>query len=188
MGDELAYGCRDAVTLVAHDDDAMVCKLLAVDVVAVEQCAIDGEVGWQTLEQWLERLVGQSDTSDAAHGGLYHLRTICIGGIGRADDLSDAKPVGNTYDGTEVARVLYAIEHQGQVVLWDDNVLLCWYTEYADDTLRVLQEARLSEVVIGGEVVVGKRVVRSQGAGVRSQGAGVSCQGWHRCLLGQNQP
>jgi hypothetical protein len=33
--------------------------------------------------------------------------------------------------------------------------------------LRVLQETRLSEVVIGGEVVVGKRVVRSREQGAR---------------------
>ena len=50
MSDTLAYGLGDAVALVAHHNNAVFGKGLLVDIVAIEQGAVDGEVLWQLVE------------------------------------------------------------------------------------------------------------------------------------------
>ena len=45
-----------------------------------------------------------------AHCGLYGLRAENICGVGAANDMFDAEPVGKPYDGTEIAGVLYAVQ------------------------------------------------------------------------------
>ena len=54
VGDALAHGLGDAVALVAHDDDATVGQRLLVDVVAIEQGSVNGEVAWQRIEKLQE--------------------------------------------------------------------------------------------------------------------------------------
>ena len=49
---------------------------------------------------------------DTAHGGLNDFGVVDVGGVGRAIDGVDAKPVGNADDGSQVARVLNTIEGQ----------------------------------------------------------------------------
>lgn len=47
----LSHGIADAVTLVAHDDEPVVGQFLAIDVLSVEECAVDGEIRWQLAKE-----------------------------------------------------------------------------------------------------------------------------------------
>ena len=110
----LAHGVGNAVALVAHDDEGRGGEWLGVDVVAVEEGAIDGEVAWQRIEQGGEVIIIYVYARDAAHRGLYHLGVPGVGSVGAADEGGDAEPVGDADDGAEVAGVLYAVEGEGE--------------------------------------------------------------------------
>ena len=144
---------RNAVALVAHDNQSMRREWLGVDVVTVEQGSVDGIVGWQGVNELLQIYIYNVHTRDTAHRGLHHLRIPCIGCIVAAEDGGDAKPVGYANDGTQVARVLYAVEGEEQTfrvlksgrgargVLWDGKE--------GKHLLGVLLEAEASELVVG---------------------------------------
>ena len=51
VGDPLANGLRNAITLIAHHDDAFLGECLLVDVAAIEQGAIDRVGGGKRLEE-----------------------------------------------------------------------------------------------------------------------------------------
>ena len=97
VGDELANGWGDAVALVAHDNDALVGELLLVDVLAVEQCAVDGTV--VLAQQCFEVGIDEVDVSQGTHRGLHHLGIVAVGSVLRTVDGADAKPVGYADDG-----------------------------------------------------------------------------------------
>ena len=47
---------------------------------------------------------------NSTHSGLYGLRVIYIYRILRADNMFDAKPVGQTDNGTQISGILYIIQ------------------------------------------------------------------------------
>ena len=106
---------RDAVALVAHHDETVRRERFGVDVVAVEQGAIDGKIVWQRVDERREVLIDDFHAGEASHRRLHHLRGVGIGGVGTAENGLDAEPVGNADDGAEVARVLDAVESERQL-------------------------------------------------------------------------
>ena len=112
--DALTYGFGDAIALVAHDDEPLFCELLGVDVIAIEQGAVDGIVGGQRVEEGGKISIYNVHARNAAHRGLYHFGVPSIDSIFGTDDVGDAKPVGNADDGAQVARILDAIEGDGE--------------------------------------------------------------------------
>ena len=112
VGDALAHSLGNAIALVAHDDDALLRQGLLIDVVAIEQGAIDG-IGWgKGVEKLQEVTVYNMYVRKASHRGLYHLGVVGVGRVFAAIDGVDAEPVGNADDGAEVAGVLDAIERE----------------------------------------------------------------------------
>ena len=97
VGDELTDSGRDAVALVAHNDDALAGELLMVDVLAVEQGAVDGAV--VLAQQRLEVGIDDVDVCQRAHRGLHHLGVVAVGSVLGTVDGGDAKPVGNADNG-----------------------------------------------------------------------------------------
>ena len=86
VGDPLAYGLRNAITLIAHDDDTFLGECLPVDVAAIEQGAID-RVGWgERLEELQQVAINNMYVRKTAHRGLHHLGIIGIGCILAAID------------------------------------------------------------------------------------------------------
>ena len=51
-GDALAYRFGDSVSFISHHDNAFTGKGLVIDVVAIEQCAID----WECFRKAVEKL------------------------------------------------------------------------------------------------------------------------------------
>ena len=112
--DVLADGLGNAVALVAHNDDAISGEWLFVDVLSVEHGAIDGTLA--VSEQLQQVAIYNMYVCDAAHGSLNDLGVIDVGGVGRAIDGVDAKPVGNADDGSYVAGVLNAVERERELL------------------------------------------------------------------------
>ena len=113
VGDEGTDFRRDAIALVAHDDDAIRGQRLGIDVAAVEQGAVDGTRGLG--EQLLQVATDDAHMSQTSHRSLYDLWVVDVSRIGRAVDSADAEPVGNTDDGSYVAWVLHTVERQGEL-------------------------------------------------------------------------
>jgi hypothetical protein len=105
-----AYFRRDAIAFVAHDDKPVRGEGLGVDVLSVEQGAIDGEAFWQGVDELYQISINNVHARNAAHRGLYHLRIPGIDSVFTADDVVYAKPVGYADDGAQVAWVLDAVE------------------------------------------------------------------------------
>ena len=115
VGDERTHLWRQAVALVAHDDDAATVARLpgvgAVDVSAVEECAIDGQAVLTQADQGLGEVnITESYACEGAHRGLDNLGVVAVSGVAAAEDMADAEPVGGAYDGPEVAGVLHSVE------------------------------------------------------------------------------
>ncbi len=106
---------RDAIAFVAHHDESVRGERLGIDIVAIEQGAIDGVIGWQAFDEVLQIYIYNVYARDASHGGLYYLRIPGIDGVFATVDLFYAKPVGYADDGAEVAGILDAVEGQGEV-------------------------------------------------------------------------
>ena len=87
-------------------------ELLGVDVLAIEQGAINGEIRRQAIEQLEEISIYNVYARDAAHRGLNHLGIVSVDGIFGANDIGNAKPVGYADNGAEVAGVLDAIQEK----------------------------------------------------------------------------
>ena len=104
----------DAIALVAHDDKSVRGELLGVDVFAIEEGAVDGIIIWQLAEQLIGLDIDNMYSSYAAHGGLNNLGVPCVDSARRAVDGIDAKPIGNTDDGAEIARVLDVVKKERQ--------------------------------------------------------------------------
>lgn len=115
MGDAVGDFGGDALSFVAHDDDACRGEWGAVDVVAIEECAVDGDAGING-EVFGKRGVDDFDTGDGTHGSLDDFGVEGIDGVVAGYDGADAKPVGDAYDGAEVAGILNAVESEDEVV------------------------------------------------------------------------
>ena len=112
----LPDGFRDAIAFVAHDDDALGRERLTVDVLAVEQGAVDRVGRRQGVQEIGEARVVNIHMGDTPHRGLHDLGIVGVGAVFATVDGVDAEPVGNADDGAEVAGILHAVEHQGECV------------------------------------------------------------------------
>ena len=108
----LADGLGNAVALVAHNDDAVSRKWLFVDILSVEQGAIDGTLA--VGEQLQQVAIYNMYVCETPHSSLNDLGVIDVSSVGRAIDGVDAKPVGNADDGSYVAGILNAVEREGE--------------------------------------------------------------------------
>ena len=97
VGDKLANGWGDAIALVAHNDDSFARELLLVDVLTVEQGAVDGAVGG--LEQRFKVDIYNMYMRKGTHRGLHHLGVVAVSRVLRTVDGLDVKPVSNADDG-----------------------------------------------------------------------------------------
>ena len=105
----LPYLLRYTVSLVSHYDYAPFCEFFFVDVLAVEQCAIDRNACGKSVEELSQVGVGDDYTRDAAHCGLHGLGIESVGGVGGAKYLIDSEPVGDADYRAEVAWVLHPV-------------------------------------------------------------------------------
>ena len=112
VGDMLAHGFGNAITLIAHHNDAVLGKGLLVDVVTIEQGSVDGEVLWQLVEKLDQVSINNMYVRKASHRGLYYFGIVSIGRIFAAINGVNAKPVGYADNGAEVAGILNAVESQ----------------------------------------------------------------------------
>ena len=142
--DQRTYLSRDAIALVAHDDDAVRSQLLRIEILAVEQRAIDRQIGG--AQQVRQFHITDRHTRNAPHRGLHHLRVPSIDRIPRAVDDLDAKPVGYTDDGAKVPRVLHPVEREAKATRCRD-MLLHRQLEDGQHLLWMLQEAQSLKLV-----------------------------------------
>ena len=105
-----ANGIGDTVAFVAHHNESVAAKLLGVDVLAIEECAVDGVIRGQSIEQLIGLDIDYMYAGDAAHGGLNDLGIPGVDGAGAAEDGVDAEPIGDADDGAQVAGVLDVVE------------------------------------------------------------------------------
>ena len=91
----------------------MAAERLRVDVLSVEEGAIDGHVEAGKQRRQVE--IVDADTCQRPHGGLYGLRVEDVHRVCRAQDVRDAEPVGHTADGAHIAGILHAVECQTEV-------------------------------------------------------------------------
>ena len=102
-----------AAAFVAHDDNACGREVGAVEVLAVEKGAVDGDAGGGVRGQVMPEVgVVDPDAQYGAHGGLHDLRVEAVGRGFGAHDVADAEPVGEADDGAHVAGVLHVVERQ----------------------------------------------------------------------------
>ena len=101
--------------------------------------------------------------AQGAHGGLYYLGTVYVYRIHTADNVLYPEPVGHPYDGTQVARVLYAVEGEYEG-LRRTNIFQSVFRlfEYGQYILGCFKETGFTQVVIvglqqflGGDVSLG---------------------------------
>ena len=111
-------GLGDAVSLVAHHDDALLGEWLLIDILAVKERAIDGIIGRQRRKQLVKVAIKNMYARNAPHRGLDGLGVIGIGRIVAAIDGVDAKPVGNADDGSQVAGILHPVEREREGGGW----------------------------------------------------------------------
>ena len=148
MGDELTDLGRDAVALVAHHDDAVGGQLLGVDILTVEQGTIDGHLG--LFYQCFQIGIDHVDAGNTAHRGLDHLGVPHVGSVFGTEDGLDAKPVGQTDDGAQIARVLHTIEGQIQgLAVQGGGIAMGGQLKHAQHLLGMLQETQLAQLVVG---------------------------------------
>ena len=112
MVDLLSDSLRDAVSFVAHHNDAVGREWLLIDVIAIEQRAIDRVGGWKGLEEPDEVSIYYMYVRKTSHRCLNHFGTVGIGCVLAAIDGIYAEPVGDADDGSKVAWILYAVESQ----------------------------------------------------------------------------
>lgn len=107
---QLFYLRTYSVPFVPHHDDSVCRQFLCVHVFSVEECTeqrnLSCRLGFQVVFQFR---VMDFYMCQCAHCGLHSLRTEDICGVGAANDMFDAEPVGKAYDGSEISRVLYAV-------------------------------------------------------------------------------
>ena len=104
-----ANSIRNTVALVAHHYESVAAKLLGVDIVAIEESAVDGGILGQLTEQFLGFDIDNMYAGDATHGGLDYLGVPCIDGTGAAEDGINAEPIGDTDDSAEVSWILNVV-------------------------------------------------------------------------------
>jgi hypothetical protein len=77
---------------------------------------------------------------------LHHFGVPSIDSIFRTDDVGDAKPVGDADDGAQVARILDAIEGDGEGAQLRGSLI--GDREEGEDLLGVLLEAEATEFIV----------------------------------------
>ena len=141
--DEGFYLVADAFALVAHDDDAVGGEGTLVDVQSIKEGAIDGGGVQGCLgEEVVQVGIVHTDARDGSHGGLYGLGVEDVGRFGGAYDIFDAKPVGQSADGAQIAWVLHSVQSKNQsfgTCLWMWQLPL-WQGKESQHLLRMLKQ------------------------------------------------
>ena len=77
--DASAHFGGNALSLIAHHDDAVGLYILIIDVVAIEKCAIYRNFRRQGLQQMGKGQVVDMNSGNSSHGGLHHFGRKGIG-------------------------------------------------------------------------------------------------------------
>ena len=112
------------------------------------------------------RQVGVVDLNscEGAHGSLYHLGVVAVGGVGRTNDLMHAEPVAGADDRAEIARILDAIQSEGEGEIRQNWRIQGAFAENSDDTLRRTEPAHLLDLGARGKERSDRVAVRSETA------------------------
>lgn len=113
---------RYAVALVAHHDETIRGKLLAVNVAAGKRRGVDGHVGIGCIQQRAKVRIDDPYMRYAAHGGLHHLWVKGVGGVVTAKDGGYAEPIRYPDYRAEVARILHPVEGEAKLMAADGDV------------------------------------------------------------------
>lgn len=143
MGHFAFDGGADAVALIAHDDDCPIGgEVASVDVVAREKGPIDRHSeSFHYSDERANLHVVNANASDGSHGGLHSLGRIAVCRAGRADDLPDAKPVTESDDGADIARILHIVQGERERRAQPIGVkCVCGSVKCGDDLLRCGQQ------------------------------------------------
>ena len=117
VGNEGFYLAADALAFVAHNDDAVGSEGTVVDVASVKESTVDGSgVGGCLREEIVQVGVMHTNARYGTHGGLYGLGIEDVCRFGGADDVLDAKPVGQSAYGAQISRVLNTVQSQKQLL------------------------------------------------------------------------
>ena len=108
-------GGRQAAAFTADHDDGVVEWWECVDIFAGEVAAENGGGGGG--EGGGEVGGVRAHASEGAHAGVNDFLMKQIGAVGREDDAVEGKPVGNAEEGADIARVLHAVEGEGEAAV-----------------------------------------------------------------------
>ena len=86
-----------------------------IEVVTVEQGAVDRCLGGKGIEPSGQIGVVHLHSRQRPHGGLHGLGSKHIGRVGRTHDVVNAPPVGDANDRPHVAGILHSVECQTEV-------------------------------------------------------------------------
>ena len=106
---------RDAIALVAHDDNSTILKRFPVEVVTIKEGTINRDVGRQMTKHLRQIDVVNLHMSNAAHRSLHGLWIVDVGTATRTEDVLNTEPVCQTDDSAKVARVLHVIESEAEL-------------------------------------------------------------------------
>ena len=109
----LCFG-TNTVSFISHNKQTIGRERFTVDVFAFKEGAVNWDALGNGREKTGEVCVMECDTRNGAHCGLNDLGGKGVGGVFRANDVVNAKPVGKSDDRAEVARVLHSVKHDAE--------------------------------------------------------------------------
>ena len=156
------YFWGDAFPLVTHHNDAIMAERLLIDIRAVEEGAIDGEVLGQMTEQLYQIGIDYLHPGNTSHGGLYHLGVIGISSVQTTEDSGNAEPVGYADNRAEITRILHIIKGKKQFIgkrrniflISQERILVNGKKEEGHYLLRMLQETESAEILFRENLIL----------------------------------
>src|SRR5690606_13133596 len=113
-GQETLGMSRYAIAFVADNNDPFSPAEIGLEnILAIHYCAINRQLR-ELQEQRFNSPFNTDDPQECAHGGLYSFGVVGVDTGRRAEDVSNAEPVGNAQDSAEITGVLYAVEVEGK--------------------------------------------------------------------------
>src|SRR5690606_25458965 len=108
-GQETLGMSRYAIAFVADNNDPFSPAEIGLEnILAIHYCAINRQLR-ELQEQRFNSPFNTDDPQECAHGGLYSFGVVGVDTGRRAEDVSNAEPVGNAQDSAEITGVLYAV-------------------------------------------------------------------------------
>ena len=110
MIDQPANFRRDAISLVAHDQNPICRQSFRINIFPFQKGSINRNLGMTVCFQEFRKIyILDFDVEDCTHTGLNHFRVENIDGIFRANDVGDPKPIGNPKNSSQILRILNKI-------------------------------------------------------------------------------